>query len=114
MSNPIYSGTFSSHQQLPAAQLDAVLLALNNHDHGTETGGGLPAQFIPQILTTTQKNALVTPSTGLCVWDSTLAVFSYWNGSAWTSLGSTAVVITNLTSDPGSPVNGQMWLRTDF
>ena len=36
-----------------------------------------------QILTTTAKNALTGVTTGWMVYDSTLAVFQFWNGSAW-------------------------------
>lgn len=38
--------------------------------------------LIPR-LTTTQKNAVVSPATGLLVYDATLNLFYYWNGSAW-------------------------------
>ena len=42
MSNPIYTGIFSQYQVLTSAQLDALLYAINSHDHGTEAGGGQP------------------------------------------------------------------------
>jgi hypothetical protein len=36
-----------------------------------------------QVLTTTQKNALTGVTTGTMVYDSTLNVLQYWNGTAW-------------------------------
>ena len=33
----------------------------------------------------------------------------HWDGTNWSIL-----VIENRTSDPASPVSGQMWLRTDL
>ena len=90
MANPIYSGSFSSHQTLPAAQLDALIYAINNHDHGTETGGGLPVNLTGII------TIALLQAAGLQV-----------NSNGYSLLQTT-------TSDPGSPVNGQMWLRTDF
>ena len=37
-------------------------------------------------MTTTQKN-LITPATGLVVYDTTLNVLQFYNGSAWTNTG---------------------------
>src|ERR1019366_2940810 len=42
--------------------------------------------LIPRM-TTTQKNAISTPATGLLVFDTTLNAYSYYNGSAWTAIG---------------------------
>ena len=39
--------------------------------------------FLPPRMTTTQKNAIATPATGLMVYDTTLNVISYYNGSMW-------------------------------
>jgi len=115
MANAIYTGVFSSGQTLPAAQMNDVIFYLNNHDHGTEANGGIPAQFIPQVLTTSQKTALVSPSLNLMVYDTTLAAWSYWNGSSWVNLVSGPLTLPTYSgSDPVSPVNGQIWLRTDF
>lgn len=41
--------------------------------------------LIPRV-TTTQKNAITSPATGLLVYDTTLGAFNYWAGSAWVSL----------------------------
>ena len=89
-SNPIYSGVFTSHQTLPSAQLDALVFAINNHDHGTEAGGGLPVNLAGVL------NLTYLISAGLQI-----------NSNGW-------ALIQPLGSDPGSPVTGQIWLRTDF
>ena len=39
--------------------------------------------FLPPRMTTTQKNAIATPATGLMVYDTTLNVISYYNGTMW-------------------------------
>ena len=50
--------------------------------------------FLPPRMTTTQKNAIASPSTGLIVFDTTLGYLQEWNGSAWTNVA------------PGSPPAG--------
>jgi len=90
MANPIYTGVFSSHQQLSSAQLDALVFALNNHDHGTESGGGLPIAIsgLPVL------NVASLIAAGLQV--NTLG-FPF---------------IQTLSADPVSPVSGQIWINT--
>jgi hypothetical protein len=44
--------------------------------------------LVPRM-TTAQRNAIVSPATGLLVYDITLSSFFFYNGSAWTSVGST-------------------------
>ena len=39
--------------------------------------------FLPPRMTTTQKNAIATPAAGLMVYDTTLNVISYYNGTSW-------------------------------
>lgn len=39
--------------------------------------------FLPPQMTTTQKNAIVSPKEGLHVYDLTLHQGSYWNGTTW-------------------------------
>jgi hypothetical protein len=43
--------------------------------------------FLPPRMTTTQRNAIVTPATGLIVYDTTLLLFYQYNGTAWTAVG---------------------------
>jgi hypothetical protein len=42
--------------------------------------------FLPPRLTTTQKNAIASPATGLQVYDTTLNQMSYYNGTTWTNI----------------------------
>lgn len=58
----------------------------------TNKGLGLPS------MTTTQKNAISTPRAGVTVYDSTLNFPYYYNGSAWSSIGSN-LGNANLTAD---------------
>jgi hypothetical protein len=39
--------------------------------------------FLPPRMTTTQKNAIASPATGLMVYDTTLNVISFYNGTMW-------------------------------
>lgn len=39
--------------------------------------------FLPPRMTTTQKNAIASPAVGLMVYDTTLNVISYYNGTMW-------------------------------
>ena len=39
--------------------------------------------FLPPRMTTTQKNAITSPATGLQVYDTTLNVISLYNGTNW-------------------------------
>src|SRR5262249_4218576 len=43
--------------------------------------------FLPPRMTTTQKNAISSPATGLTVYDTTLGNFSIYNGTTWASSG---------------------------
>ena len=47
--------------------------------------------LIPR-LTTTQRNAISTPATGLMIFNSTLNTFDFYNGSSWISLATTNIV----------------------
>ena len=42
--------------------------------------------FLPPRMTTTQKNAIASPATGLQVYDTTLNQMSYYNGTTWTNI----------------------------
>ena len=39
--------------------------------------------FLPPRMTTTQKNAIASPATGLMIYDTTLNVITYYNGTMW-------------------------------
>jgi hypothetical protein len=42
--------------------------------------------FLPPRMTTTQKNAIASPAAGLQVFDTTLNMMSYYNGTIWVSI----------------------------
>jgi hypothetical protein len=42
--------------------------------------------FLPPRMTTTEKNAIASPATGLQVFDTTLNQISYYNGTSWINL----------------------------
>jgi hypothetical protein len=42
--------------------------------------------FLPPRMTTTQKNAIASPATGLMVYDTTLNLMALYNGTVWTTL----------------------------
>lgn len=44
--------------------------------------------FLPPRMTTTQKNAIATPATGLVVFDTTLAKLAVYTGAAWETVTS--------------------------
>ena len=44
--------------------------------------------FLPPRMTTTEKNAITTPATGLVVFDNTLAKLCIYTGSAWETVTS--------------------------
>jgi hypothetical protein len=48
--------------------------------------------FLQPRMTTTQKNAIATPATGLTVYDTTLNTNEYYDGAAWRSIASQAWV----------------------
>jgi hypothetical protein len=62
----------STSAHLPSAKLQV---------DSTTQGALLPR------MTTTQRNAIVTPATGLIVYDTTLLSFYQYNGTSWTAVG---------------------------
>lgn len=48
--------------------------------------------FLPPVMTTTQKNAIATPASGLIVYDTTLNALNFYNGSSWSSGGGSGMV----------------------
>lgn len=65
-------------------------------------------------MTTAQKTAIVTPASGLLVYDTTLGKFSYYSGSAWITMeantGRDNYVLVKTLSDFPAPVAGVITL----
>ena len=67
---------------------DSVLISLSTSINSSaqlqvdSTTKGL----LPPRMTTTQKNAISSPATGLQVYDTTLNQMSYYNGTTWTNI----------------------------
>lgn len=62
--------------------------------------------FLPPRMTTTQRDAIATPASGLEIFNTTSNTKQYYNGSSWVNLtasgGSSGVVVTTITVDTGS------------
>jgi len=85
--NLILTGTTASHGQVTVGGTTPDASA--SVDIQSTTRGLLPPR-----MTTTQKNAISTPATGLIVYDTTLGYLQEYNGSIWTNVA------------PGSPPAG--------
>ena len=55
--------------------------------NGGVTVNSTTQAFVLPRMTTTQKTAIVTPTTSALVYDTTLGKYQYWNGSAWVDFG---------------------------
>ncbi len=51
--------------------------------------------FLPPSMTTTQKNAISSPTAGLSVYDNVLNDIQFWNGSSW--IGTSLSGVTSIT-----------------
>ncbi|MGH7975000.1 MAG: beta strand repeat-containing protein [bacterium] len=60
--------------------------------------------FLPPRMTTTQKNAIASPATGLIVFDTTLGFLQIYNGTTWTSVQSVINFVTREV--PTGAING--------
>ncbi len=72
--------------------------------------------FMPPRMTTTQKNAIASPTAGMVVYDSTLNVLSTYNGSLWMSATQSADTdwasyTPTLGAGWGTPSNVSFWWR---
>lgn len=47
--------------------------------------------FLPPRMTTVQRDAISSPAVGLMIFDTTAAQYQFWNGTAWSGLGSGGV-----------------------
>jgi hypothetical protein len=64
--------------------------------------------FLPPRMTTTQRNAIASPATGLIVYDNTLNDPFYFNGTAWTMLQDAITLTTTGTSGAATLVGSTL------
>jgi hypothetical protein len=65
-------------------------------------------------MTTTQRNAISTPATSLLLFNTTTNQYEWYNGTAWTSLGSTQLTGSYATMVGTSGTLGQSFIVTDL
>jgi len=85
------SGNVGIGTNVPAA---SALLELAATDKG----------FLPPRMTTTQRDAITTPATGLMIYNTTNTQFEFFNGAAWSGVGSMTtgqIAAFALSSCPG-------------
>jgi len=63
----------------------------------TSTSKGV---LVPRM-TTAQRTAIATPATGLLVYDSSLNLFYFYNGSAWTPISTSTGTVTSVNTGTG-------------
>lgn len=81
-----YSAYFASTVGIGTATPSAsALLAMSSTSKG----------FLPPSMTTTQKNAIVSPASGLTVYDNVLLDLQFYNGTSW--VGTTGSGVTSIT-----------------
>jgi len=112
--NTVYAGTRVTIQNAtgPSTYVDVLSV------YGTSVGIGIlnpissalldltstTKGFLPPRMTTTQKNAIASPATGLQVYDSTTLTPSIYNGTNWQNAlvpNTTGNVLINTTTDTG-------------
>jgi len=76
-----------------------VLIGTNADQPSSKlTIGGNTQGFLPPRLSTLEKNAIVSPATGLEVYDTTLGVLSQYDGSVWNNYQKQITLTTTGTS----------------
>ncbi len=100
-------GDTATNLILADASLDAVginqssIAASAVLDVASTTKGAL----IPRM-TTTQRDAISSPATGLLIYNTSLSALQFYNGSSWDSVGSGAATITVKEVDATPTVSG--------
>jgi len=64
--------------------------------------------FLPPRMTTTQRDAIASPATGLVVYNTTINDLSYHNGTAWTNLQDAITLTTTGTSGAATLVGSTL------
>lgn len=64
----------------------SALLTMNSTTQG----------FLPPKMTTTQRDAIASPATGLIIWNLSLARLEYYSGTQWSAFGETGGAMTEI------------------
>ena len=79
-------GSYESQQGMTYRSGQPFCINVANGSHATSATVQIDSTtkgFLPPRMTTTQKNAIASPAAGLMVYDTTLNVISYYNGTSW-------------------------------
>lgn len=79
-------GSYESQQGMTYRSGQPFCINVANGSHATSATVQIDSTtkgFLPPRMTTTQKNAIATPAAGLMVYDTTLNLISYYNGTSW-------------------------------
>ena len=58
--------------------------------------------FLPPRMTTTQRNAIVSPATGLIVYNTSLSEPEFWDGATWQAMTGGAGAVSSVSNSDGS------------
>jgi hypothetical protein len=67
--------------------------------------------FLPPRVTTTQRDAISTPTAGMLVFNTTTSALNLYTTS-WGSVQAPASSMTTVAGNPGSPAEGDIWYDT--
>ena len=65
--------------------------------------------FLATRMTTVQKNAITSPSTGLLVYDTDLNRYEFYNGTSWISVGANAITSDRIPKGTGTDITDGTW-----
>jgi hypothetical protein len=85
VSHPVHTGAIYYGKEGNFIALDA-----GNEGQVLQIVSSVPAwtSFTPGVYTTTQRNAITTPSTGMIIFNNTTSKLNFYNGSAWAAVTS--------------------------
>lgn len=108
---PVGTELTAANMNIPLGQLDQALsdtLAGLKAFSAIHVGSGSPDAsalltmnsttqgFLPPRMTSTQRDAIVSPATGLIIWNTSLTRLEYYNGITWAAFGETGGAMTEI------------------
>ena len=91
MSTPIWISQFVAQQNLPAATLNSLTTAINNHDHSTNGGATVPGSALSS-LGSISAGAGAIPTVNLTLPSANASILWYLDGSVNTGDGQSATI----------------------